>query len=194
MRTRLSGLVLTAIRAFALSALVTPAWCGTTVLFNPASQEVGPFPSNALTIANSSQKTGLQVNLPPPSGCTPLSTTTQCVNVELLNQLDGFSLNPRITVCFSAVVNVSTLSDGIFFVPVGKPGLPVGINQVIFDPSGLCAYAKPNQVLDQDTEYLLVVTPAVLDAYEEVRGSEIAVHELRDAEGDAVLASNWRRR
>jgi hypothetical protein len=165
MRTRLTWLVLVAIRAFALSALVAPAWCGTTVLFNPASQEVGPFPSNALTIANSSQKTGLQVNLPPPSGCTPLSTATQCVNVELLNQLDGFNLNPRITVCFSAAVNVSTLSNGIFFVPVSKPGLPIGINQVIFDPAGLCAYAKPNEVLDQDAEYLLVVTPLVLDAY-----------------------------
>lgn len=163
MRTRLSWHVL-AVRAFAVSALIAPAWCGTTVLFNPASQQVGPFPSNALTTANSSQKTGLQVNLPAPSGCTPLSTATQCVNVELLNQLDGFSVNPRITVCFSAPVNVSTLSNGIFFVPVGTFGLPIGINQVIFDPSGLCAYAKPNEVLNQDTEYLLVVTPAVLDA------------------------------
>jgi hypothetical protein len=164
LRTRLSSLALAAIRAFALAVLVVPAWCATTVLFNPAAQEVGPFPSNALTVASSSQKTGLQVNLPSPSGCTPASTATQCVNVELLNQLDGFSVNPRITVCFSAAVNVSTLSNGIFFVPVSEFGLPIGINQVIFDPSGLCAYAKPNQVLDQGTEYLLVVTPAVLDA------------------------------
>ncbi len=93
-----------------------------------------------------------------------MSTATQCVNVALLNQLDGFSVNPRITVCFSAAVNVSTLSKGIFFVPVSEFGLPIAINQVIFDPSGLCAYAKPNRVLDQHTEYLLVVTPAVLDA------------------------------
>lgn len=164
MRTRLSSLAVAAIRAFALAVLVVPAWCATTVLFNPASQEVGPFPSNALTVASSSQKTGLQVNLPPPSGCTPMSTATQCVNVALLNQLDGFSVNPRITVCFSAAVNVSTLSKGIFFVPVSEFGLPIAINQVIFDPSGLCAYAKPNRVLDQHTEYLLVVTPAVLDA------------------------------
>lgn len=154
---------------FALSTLAFPVLCTattapTTVLFQPTSPTVGPFPTNALTVAASSQKTGLQVNLPAPSGCTPASTALQCVNVELLNQLDGFSVNPRITVCFSAAVNVSTLSNGIFFIPVSKFGLPIGINQVIFDPSGLCAYAKPNQVLDQDTEYLLVVTPLVRDA------------------------------
>ncbi len=146
-----------------LSAFAVPAWCATTVLFQPTSPAVGPFPTNALTVEASSQKTGLQVNLPAPSGCTLMSTAAQCVNVELLNQLDGFSVNPRITVCFSAAVNVSTLENGIFFAPVSKFGLPVGINQVIFDPAGLCAYAKPNQVLDQDTEYLLVVTAAVRD-------------------------------
>lgn len=140
------------------------AWAGTTVLFQPSSPSVGPFPTNALTIQASTQKTGLQVNLPSPSGCTPMSTSSGCVNVELLNQLDGFSVNPRITVCFSGPVNVATLSQGISFVPVDSFGLPIGINQVIFDPNGLCAYAKPNQVLHQDTRYLLIVTPVVTDA------------------------------
>lgn len=154
---------LTLLAPFAFSVLALPAWSATTVLFQPTSPAVGPFPSNALTVAASSQKTGLQVNLPPPSGCTLMSTASQCVNLELLNQLDGFSVNPRITVCFSAPVNVSTLNNGIFFFPVNKFGLPIGTNQVIFDPAGLCAYAKPNQVLDQDTQYLLLVTPAVRD-------------------------------
>ena len=104
------------------------------------------------------------MNLPFPSDCTLVSTASQCVNVELLNQLDGFSVNPRITVCFSGPVNVASLSRGISFVPVDSFGLPIGINQVIFDPNGLCAYAKPNQVLHQDTRYLLIVTPLVTDA------------------------------
>jgi dienelactone hydrolase len=73
-------------------------------------------------------------------------------------------VNPRITVCFSGPVNVATLSTGIGLLAVGRFAPPISINQVIFDPVGLCAYAKPNQVLDQDTEYLLVVSSKVLDA------------------------------
>ena len=81
-----------------LGFLSLPAWCAnTTVLFQPSSPSVGPFPTNALTVAASSQKTGLQVNLPAPGGCTLTSTSSDCVNVGLLNQLDGFSVNPRIT-------------------------------------------------------------------------------------------------
>jgi hypothetical protein len=40
----------------------------------------------------------------------------------------------------------------------------IGINQVIFDPAGDCAYAKPDQVLDQQTRYLLTITSDVTDA------------------------------
>jgi hypothetical protein len=140
-------------------------WCSNTaVLFQPSSQSVGPFPTNALTVAAPNQKTGLEVNLPLPAGCTPASMSSDCFNVELLNQLDGFSVNPRITVCFSGPVNVSSLAAGIIFVPVSRFGLPVGINQIIVDPVGNCAYAKPNQVLNQDTTYLLLITSAVTDS------------------------------
>jgi Bacterial Ig-like domain len=149
-----------------LLLLPLQAWAGnTTVLFQASLPSIGPFPSNALTLPTSTQKTGLQVNLPTPMGCTLLSTSAQCVNTELLNQLDGFNVNPRITVCFSAAVNVSTLTAGISFIAADRIGLPISINQVIFDPAANCAYAKPSQVLDQDTQYLLVVTSAVTDTH-----------------------------
>ena len=67
-----------------------PLWCGSTIaLFQPSSPSVGPYPNNALTIQTATQKTGLQVNLPFPAGCTLLSTAAQCINTQLLNQLDG---------------------------------------------------------------------------------------------------------
>ncbi|MCU1263407.1 MAG: hypothetical protein JWO80_6292 [Bryobacterales bacterium] len=142
-----------------------PLWCGnTTVLFQPTSSSVGPFPSNALTIQTSTQKTGLQVNLPLPAGCTSLSTSIECSNTQLLNQLDGFSVNPRITVCFSGPVDVTTLRTGISFTAVDRVASPIGINQVVFDPVGNCAYAKPDQVLDQQTRYMLAITSDVTDA------------------------------
>ncbi len=134
------------------------------VLFQPWSSSVGPYPTNALTIQSASQATGLQVSLPLPAGCTILSTSNQCINAQLLNQLDGFSVNPRITVCFSGPVDETTLRKGISIVPADRIAPAIGINQVIFDPAGLCAYAKPDQVLDQQTRYLLIVTSGVADA------------------------------
>jgi hypothetical protein len=140
-------------------------WCGNTaVLFQPSSPSVGPFPTNALTVQTSLQKTGLQVNLPLPASCTSLIASAECSNTRLLNELDGFSINPRITVCFSGPVDVTSLSIGISILPIDGRGRSIGINQVIYDPLGQCAYAKPNHVLDQETQYLLVITSDVLDA------------------------------
>jgi hypothetical protein len=153
------------LRLFLLSFLSLPLWCSnTTVLFQPASPSVGPFPTNVLTVPAPSQKTGLQVNLPLPVGCTSLSTSNECSNTYLLNQLDGFSVNPRIKVCFSGPVDVTTLRTGISITAVDGVAPSIGTNQVIFDPIGNCAYAKPDQVLDQQTRYLLAITSDVTDA------------------------------
>jgi len=144
-----------------------PLLCGsTTVLFNPLSTTVGPFPSNALTSPENTQKTGIVVQLPAAADtCAPLpalSAPSVCSNVSLLNQLDGFSVNPRIMVCFSAAINPSTLAGGIAISPLSG-GSAVSINQVIFDPISNCAFAKPNQVLNQQSQYLLTVTSGVHD-------------------------------
>ena len=144
--------------------LSIPVWCGSTrVLFEPASISVGPFPANALSVPNPLQKTGIQVNLPLPEGCTAGSSANQCVNIQLLNELDGFSLNPRLMVCFSGQIDPSTLRDGVHIVPLDSHR-PIEINQIVFDPASMCAYAKPDQVLDQQTQYVLLVTSEVLDA------------------------------
>ena len=135
----------------------------TTVLFQPALG-LGPFPTNFFTFANTAQKTELQVNLPLPGGCSIVSTSTECINTQLLNQLDGFSVNPRIRVCFSGPVDTSTLGAGIRITAVDRAGPSIGISQVLFDAVGNCAYAKPDQVLEQQTRYLLTVSSAVTDA------------------------------
>ncbi len=65
-------------------------------------------------------------------------------------------------VCFSAPVDPNTLQTGINIVPASG-GLPIAINQIIYDPASMCAFAKPNQVLNQQAQYLLVVTSMVRD-------------------------------
>ena len=142
--------------SFSLSA--SPA----IVSFDPSSTTVGPFPTNFLTTSDATQQTGLRVNLPVSSNCSSGSASSVCSNEPLLNLLDGFSVNPRIMVCFSAPVDPNTLQTGINVIPASG-GLPIAINQIVYDPASMCAFAKPNQVLNQQAQYLLVVTSLVRD-------------------------------
>ena len=148
-----------------LSTFSLSVWGGqTTALYEPASLVVGPFPSNVTTEPDPAQITGLSINLPSSNdGCNISSSPGVCSNSALLNQLDGFSVNPRLMVCFSAAVDPATLHDGIRIVSLAG-GLAISINQIIFDPSSNCAFAKPDQVLDQQSQYLLTVTDSVHDA------------------------------
>jgi hypothetical protein len=150
---------------FVLSVFSLSVCAGqTTALYEPTSLVAGPFPSNVMTMTDPAQSTGLRVQLPSSNDvCDPSSSPSVCSNSALLNQLDGFSVNPRLMVCFSAKVDPGTLNSGIHIISVGDGSL-VGINQIVFDPPSDCAFAKPNQVLNQQSQYLLTVTDSVHDA------------------------------
>jgi len=123
-----------------------------------------PFPADALTIPDASQITGKRVNLPLPD-CT--AQAALCAELELVNQLDGFNLRPRIAVTFSGPIDTSTLRAGIFLMALDHPrhdGATIAVNQVVWDPVTNTAYAKPDVVLDQHRRYLLVITDAVRDS------------------------------
>ena len=119
---------------------------------------------------DAAQKTGLRVNLPLPD-CT--ARPTDCQEISLLNQLDGFNMMPRVRVRFSGPINEQTLRGGVMIAFLNnltneEHGLqPAGsiavINQVIFDPITNSAYAKPDEFFDQHRRYLLMVTDAVKD-------------------------------
>lgn len=143
----------------------------TTVLFDPGTPSTGPFPSDFLTTPDLLQRTGRRVNMPLPS-CD--SQYTACEETGLLDQLDGFSLRPRLLVRFSGPVNTATLRSGIFYVAldnltqdergIHKPGDIVTIDQVIWNPATNSVLAKPSVVLDQHRRYALVITDAVTDS------------------------------
>jgi hypothetical protein len=143
---------------------------GTSALFDFTSSNASPFPSDAYTVADTAQKTGLRVNLPLPDCKVEPST---CAEIGLINELDGFSINPRIQVRFPGPIDVNTLRDGIYIVWLNdltteEYGLhPAGhitpINQMLYDPATNTAYAKPDEILSQHRRYALVVTDAVRD-------------------------------
>ena len=117
------------------------------------------FPSNLYTTRDHTQLTGLRVNLPQPN-CT--TNPSDCADVAVLDTLDGFNIQPRISIPFSAPIDVSTVSSSTIFL-IGD-GHVVGINQIEWEPATNTLHVESDQQLKQDTTYLLVVTRGVRDA------------------------------
>ena len=118
------------------------------------------FPSNLYTAPDKTQVTGLHVALPTPNCATHAS---DCLDVASLDQLDGFNIQPRLTIPFSGPIDLSTVSSSTVFL-VGPGGAKVGINQVVWEPATNTLFAESDRQLAQDTTYLLVVTRGVHDA------------------------------
>src|SRR6476660_5775979 len=103
--------------------LLTPALAlaETHPLFNLQSTTQSPFPSDRFTAFDSQQLTGLRVNMPLPNCAT---NPSDCADLTLVNQLDGFNPQPRLSVPFDGAIDVSTAnSNTVFLVTVPGPGL-----------------------------------------------------------------------
>jgi hypothetical protein len=116
-----------------------------------------PFPSNLYTVPDASQLTGLHVNLPQPDCATHPS---DCADVAVLDALDGFNIQPRISIPFSGPIDPSTVSSSTIFL-VGPADHVVGINQAVWEPATNTLHVESDEQLAQDSTYLLVVTNGV---------------------------------
>jgi pimeloyl-ACP methyl ester carboxylesterase len=136
--------------------------------FDLGAPDGGPFPSNHFTIADPTQNTGLRVNLPLPDPTTNLSDYQ---DTQLLDTLDGFNLQPRLSIPFDGPIDVNSVSsDTVFLVSLGDTlnphdhgGQVVGVNQVVQDVATTTLHVQSDQVLDQHTRYALLVTDGVQD-------------------------------
>jgi hypothetical protein len=143
-------------RTIARAALVALALAFPSSAF--AAVEAGqPFPSNLLTVDDAAQVTGLRVNLPKPN-CA--ARPSDCADVDVLNRLDGFNIQPRISVPFSAPIDLSTVSSRTIFL-VGPKWNVIGINQVEWEPLANTLHFESDEQLAEDTTYLLVVSRGV---------------------------------
>src|SRR5215510_7814879 len=66
-------------------------------LFDVGSLSGSPFPSNRFTVPDAGQLTGRHVNLPKPD-CA--ARPSDCEDIDVLNTLDGFNLQPRLSIPF----------------------------------------------------------------------------------------------
>ena len=137
---------------------------GVHVRFDFSSTAGTVYPNNGFTADDHAQQTGLRVDLPKPDCGVRVS---DCQDLDVINTLDGFNLQPRLSIPFSGPIDVSTVnSSTVFLVRLGHgPGREVvGINQVVWDPATTTLHAESDELLDQHTSYLLVVTTGVRDA------------------------------
>ncbi len=172
--TRLTALV----AMLVLPVIATAA--GVSVRFDLATPNGSPFPSDRFTQVDWTQKTFRRVNLPKPD-CAVLPS--DCADIDVINTLDGFNTQPRITVPFSGPINPSTVnSDTVYLVNLGDTlsghgfGHKVGINQLIWDGATNTLIFESDELLAEHSRYVVVVTTGV-----------------RDMAGDAIEAGRFGR-
>jgi hypothetical protein len=128
-----------------------------------AAQVEWLLPSDRLTTPDPNQLTGRRITLPPPDCATDAAG---CDEVTLLNELDGWSVNPRIGIRFSdAIALESVTRASAFIVPLWAEPMPtpVGLQQLVWDADSRTLYARPERSLLQARRYALVLTTRVLD-------------------------------
>jgi hypothetical protein len=119
-----------------------------------------PFPSNLFTELDLTQATLLRVDLPKPD-CA--ARPSDCADIDVINTLDGFNIQPRISIPFSGPIDVSTVSSQTVFL-LGLDGRRIGINQIVWEPAANTLHVESDEQLKARSPYLLIVTPGVRGA------------------------------
>jgi hypothetical protein len=141
----------------------------TFAVFDLDRPDRGPFPSDRFTVADASQLTSRRINLPLPDAA---SRPSDYQDVSVLNTLDGFNLQPRLSISFSGPIDVTSVdSSRVFLIKLGDPTAPeesggqvVGINQIVWDVATNTLYVESDQLLEQHTRYALIVRRGIRDA------------------------------
>ncbi len=129
--------------------------------YDPSTPDASPFPSDRWTNVDWSQQTGLRVDLPKPD-CT--TRPSDCADIDVLNTLDGFNVQPRISIPFTGSIDPSSVSSSsVFLIRIPDHAI-TGINQIAWEPAADTLHVESDQLLRQHTTYILVVTNRVRDA------------------------------
>jgi hypothetical protein len=127
-----------------------------------ASAQAGPpsgqvvFPTDALTVADPSQLTGRRLDLGKPDCEVERSV---CAEIDIINTLDGFDLDPRITVQLEAAPagDLAELFDeATLYVEPTAGGERIGLNRFVLDPGTNQLHGQPVEQLRESTEYRAV--------------------------------------
>jgi Bacterial Ig-like domain len=154
-------------------------------LFDFSNPGTGPFPSDYFTVADNENNTGRRLNLPYPD-CTVYDS--DCQDLEVVNTLDGFGLQTRISIPFDGPIDLATINSHTVFLirlpaTAGGSSSASGINQIVWDPATLTLHVETDELLRQHERYAVIVTRGVRDAVGE---SVKATKEFRHLRTDVT--------
>jgi hypothetical protein len=138
-------------------------------LFALDHPDTGPFPSDVFTIPDAAHNTGRRVNLPYPD-CT--IQRSDCEDLDVINTLDGFGLQTRISIPFDGAIDPNTVTtESVRLISLGnrlgreedKNDRVVGVNQIVWDTFTNTLHVESDELLAQHTRYALIVTNGLRD-------------------------------
>ncbi len=155
--SRVSALITTPLIGLAFVSLAH----STGVRTNDSDLQFALFPSDRYTVPDQNQLTGLRVALRKPDCSVHVS---DCGDVDVVNELDGFNVQPRIVIPFSDAIDLATVNrQSVYLLEVGS-SRRVALNQLQwYEPSHTLVGAS-DELLRQHQRYLLVVTDDVRDS------------------------------
>jgi hypothetical protein len=132
------------------------------------------FPTDALTVRDKNQVTGRRIHfrkgLDYPTvagkirrkGCTS-KTYSICDAFRQLNKLDGFDLQPRVTVPFTGSIKLGSVNDKNFYIATRKGKFVSGLRQLTFDPKTHTLAGISDKFLKEGTRYSVRVKNGIRD-------------------------------
>jgi hypothetical protein len=133
------------------------------------------FPSDAFTVKDKRQLTGRRVrfrkgrDFPIVGGrlkrkCGSADYSI-CDSYLELNTLDGFDLQPRVTVPFTGAISLKSVNDRNFFITDRKGRKVGGFKQLTFDPKTHTLAGISDKFLREGARYRITVTNGIKDGH-----------------------------
>jgi hypothetical protein len=123
------------------------------------------FPDNFFAVADAAQVSGLRVNFRAGVDYPACDSSNYsiCDAFAMLDHLDGFDLQPRVTVPLTGAVDLTTVDDSNFYITDDGGTFVSGMRQLVFDPASNTLAGIADQFLREDTAYHVHVTSGIKD-------------------------------
>lgn len=161
-RTLAVGLTLAVILGANVAGALSASAAGASVV-RGSTYRTRIFPDDFFTVADAQQLTGKRVSLRQGIDYPACDATNYslCDAYAMLNTLDGFDLEPRVTIPFSGPIDMNSVNSSDVFVQ--GPGGRTGLVQLVWDPASNSLSGITNGFLTENSAYNIVVSAAVRD-------------------------------
>lgn len=164
-RLKFAGFALGAFGATLLPfAPAVIARAASVAVLHGTSYRTAIFPNDELTVRDAGQITGKRVNLRQGVDYPACDSSNYsiCDGFAMLDKLDGFDIQPRVTIPFTGAIDIKSVNDTDVFVQ--GPGGRTQLMQLVWDPASNTLNGITNAMLYEGSQYKVVVTSAVKDA------------------------------